>query len=156
MKFKMELLGGNNLVVNCKTDEQWKTLLNWAKQTATEQSNNKAAYDDLMEDWCEFGQESCLDLFNRDYDTIETCKTMQFEVLSYEEALLKESNEENTIVLTEAVAAIHRILTGDYDFDKITYLVNDLLDRNFRVDLVGTGISYELKGYKKEDVEFGR
>lgn len=49
------------------------------------------------------------------------------------------------------VPDVHVKNTGEYDFDQVTYFVNDLLDRGYIVELEFVGSCYELKGYKKKE-----
>ena len=89
IKFNLEKLRGKKVAVHCVTEEQFKNFVNWVN------SLGEALYRDNY--WEHYGEGSCLTLWSNlswGYDDKYFYKEEGYEIISYEEALLKESKIE--------------------------------------------------------------
>jgi len=88
VKFNLERLKGEKVAVNCKTKEQFQNFINWVN--SLKNSNSKSNC------WREYQEDSCVRV-NLDltwfYCGIYYFKNRGYEIISYEEALLKEPKE---------------------------------------------------------------
>jgi len=90
VKFDLERLKGREVAVNCKTKEQFQNFIDWVKSLGIDLDTNNY--------WETHKVESCLQL---DLDLTwwyygkECYEKEGYEIISYEEALLKEPNKES-------------------------------------------------------------
>jgi len=94
VKFDLERLRGKKVAVNCRTEEQFQNFVDWVKSLEIDKDNYNL--------WYKNKKHSCLcldsDLYWR-YESEASFKELDYEIISYEEALLKapskkeESNE---------------------------------------------------------------
>jgi len=96
VKFDLERLKGKKVVVNCVTKEQAKSFIDWVISLGVDSDEGRY--------WEEHKEDSCLQLTSDliwNYANKNTYKDLGHEIISYEEALLKEykeTTEENTEV----------------------------------------------------------
>ena len=144
IEFREDLLTNNDLVVNCKTEEQADNLLAWAKTNGVEYPENY---------WEEYKENSTYHIHSGTRWSIDVHSSHDKTILSYEEALWKKPEEEEeipTIILAEKVPQIYVANTGDFDLSEILYFSQDLLEKGYQVHLEIVGNLYELKGYKDD------
>jgi len=90
VKFDLKRLKGKKVVVNCRTEEQFQNYANWV--SSLKDSNTKNNY------WEEDRENSCLELSSElcwSYCNTEWYEELDYEIISYEEALLKEPKEQH-------------------------------------------------------------
>ena len=89
-KFDLERLKGKKVAVNCRTEEQFQNFVDWANSLETDSGKHNH--------WGNYKEDSCL-ILKSDllwaYGNIEWFEIEGYEVISYEEALLKELKENN-------------------------------------------------------------
>ena len=89
IKFDLKRLKGKKVVVNCRTKEQFGSFVNWANSLGVDFGKHNH--------WEKYKEDSCL-MITLDllwtYGNIELFEKEDYEIISYEEALLKESKEE--------------------------------------------------------------
>jgi len=89
IKFDLKRLKGKKVVVNCRTKEQFGSFVNWANSLGVDFGKHNH--------WEKYKEDSCL-MITLDllwtYGNIELFEKEDYEIISYEEALLKESKEQ--------------------------------------------------------------
>jgi len=88
-QFDLERLKGKKVAVNCKTEEQAQDFVNWVNSLGV--ALTKETF------WKDYKENSCYILRNTlswEYCYKEYYKDRSYEIISYEEALLKESKDE--------------------------------------------------------------
>jgi len=88
IKFNLERLKGKKVAVNCKTEEQFQDFVDWVKSLGKDLDNDN--------EWEDYKEDTCLRLCSNltwDYYDIKGLRKIGYEIISYEEALLKESKE---------------------------------------------------------------
>ena len=87
-EFNLERLRGKKVVVNCKTKEQFEEYIKWVSSL-----NDLSSISNL---WKDYREDSCLslsdNLFWNNFDKCY-CKRSGYQIISYEEALLKSNIE---------------------------------------------------------------
>jgi len=90
VKFDLERLKGEQVVVNCITKEQFQNFVDWVNSLKDGNSKNNH--------WDMYGENSCTRLSSDlywSYTSNQHYKNIDYEIISYKEALLKKHKKQN-------------------------------------------------------------